>query len=166
MIEIRDNAPADAVEAGDVALGLYSLAVMVVGVMPRHVSLTTVATLDLLERAGPQRITHLAALQGMAQPSMTALVGKLERDGLAERHADPADGRAVLVSLTAAGRCYVHDRRRSGAVMLAGLIGGLSDDQEGALRAALPALEVVVTLAQRRADSGGRAPAAVAQVQR
>ncbi|MHB1593869.1 MAG: MarR family winged helix-turn-helix transcriptional regulator [Streptosporangiaceae bacterium] len=159
------NPPADTAESDDVALGLYSLAVTVVGAMPRDISLTTAATLNLLERAGPQRMSHLAACEGVAQPSMTALVSKLERDGLAERYADPTDGRAVLVSLTAAGRRYVHDRRRASALMLADVIGRLPGDQARSLRAAMPALEAVVILAQDLAAAAGR-PAAAARAGR
>jgi DNA-binding MarR family transcriptional regulator len=53
---------------------------------------------------GPRRITELAELEGLAQPTMTLIVQRLEQRGLVkrERHAD--DGRVVLVSLTDAGR--------------------------------------------------------------
>src|SRR2546421_9408488 len=52
----------------------------------------------------PRRITELAELEGLAQPTMTLLVQRLEQRGWVrrERHAD--DGRVVLVSLTDAGQ--------------------------------------------------------------
>src|SRR3954463_14741724 len=52
----------------------------------------------------PRRITELAELEGLAQPTMTLLVQRLEQRGWVrrERHAD--DGRFVLVSLTDAGQ--------------------------------------------------------------
>src|SRR5436189_3989276 len=52
----------------------------------------------------PRRITELAELEGLAQPTMTLLVQRLEQHGWVrrERHAD--DGRVVLVSLTQEGR--------------------------------------------------------------
>jgi DNA-binding MarR family transcriptional regulator len=124
--------------------------------MPRDISLTTAATLNLLEWAGPQRMTQLAAREGVAQPSMTALVGKLEAQGLAERRADPSDARAVLVALTAAGQRYVRDRRRTGAAMLAEVLGDLAEEEASSLCAALPALEAVVAAAERRVLSGGQ----------
>jgi hypothetical protein len=48
-------------------------------------------------------VTDLAATESVAQPTMTTLVVRLERDGLVERGSDAADGRAVLVSITDEG---------------------------------------------------------------
>ena len=63
----------------------------------RDLSLTTASTLATLDRSGPVRLSDLAAREGVTQPSMTALVSRLERDGLAERSGDPDDRRAVNV---------------------------------------------------------------------
>ncbi len=163
---VSDQPPAEPAEGSDVALALYSLAAMVVGVMPRDISLTMATTLNLLERAGPQRMTHLATRLGVAQPSVTSLVSKLEHEGLVGRRADPTDARGVLVALTAAGRRYVHGRRQVGADLLVELIDGLPADQARALRAALPALEAVVALAHRRADGTDRLTTSVGEAQR
>ena len=51
----------------------------------------------------PRRITELAADEGVSQPGMTLLVNRLVGRGWVRRVADPRDGRAVLVSLTAGG---------------------------------------------------------------
>ena len=107
---------------------------------PRQLSLTSVSTLSALERRGPQRISELAALQGVAQPSMTVLVGSLEQAGLVARRSDPSDGRAVLVSLTPAGEEFLAGRRRAGAERLSELVGRLSAAEAEALAAAVPAL--------------------------
>ena len=48
----------------------------------------------------PRRITDLAELEGLAQPTMTLLVQRLEQRGWVERKRDSDDGRVVLVSLT------------------------------------------------------------------
>ncbi|MFI9403986.1 MarR family winged helix-turn-helix transcriptional regulator [Nocardia sp. NPDC052316] len=56
-----------------------------------------------LDPAG-SRITALAESAGMTQQSMGELVTHLERCGLVERQVDPADRRARLVVLTAAGK--------------------------------------------------------------
>lgn len=50
------------------------------------------------------RLTELADRAQLTHPSMSELVGDLERLGFVERVADPADGRARVVRLTAAGR--------------------------------------------------------------
>ena len=59
--------------------------------------------LSVLMRHGPQRLSELAEHLRIAARSATEVVDDLQERGLAERHPDPADRRAVLVSLTAAG---------------------------------------------------------------
>jgi DNA-binding MarR family transcriptional regulator len=107
---------------------------------PRQLSLTGLATLATLERRGAQRVSELAGVQGVAQPSMTVLVGSLEQAGLVARRPDPSDGRAVLVSLTAQGQEFLAARRRAGAERLSELVGKLPAADAEALAAAVPAL--------------------------
>ena len=126
----------------DAGLALHALAAAVVRYVehPRQMSLTAVSTLSALDRRGACRITELAGLQGVAQPSMTALVGSLELAGLVRRDPDPSDRRAVLVTLTPDGLAYLTDRRRGGAERLATLIERLTPSEAAALAAAVPAL--------------------------
>ena len=140
----------------DVAVALYSLAASVVRRMPRDISLTAAATLYALERHGPQRLTRLAALEGVTQPSMTSLVTKLVRAGLVERRPDPSDGRGVLVALTDTGEGYVHERRHVGAARLIGLLDDLPVTQVRALWDALPALLAVAALDDRDTGAASR----------
>lgn len=69
-----------------------------------RLSLTQARVLAHLERHGPLRVSHLAALEHCAQPSMTGLVGRLESTGCVTRGPDPEDARAVLVAVTPLGR--------------------------------------------------------------
>jgi DNA-binding MarR family transcriptional regulator len=103
-------------------------------------SLTSAATLATLHRIGPRRITDLAVIEGVTQPSMTVLVRGLEESGLVERRGDASDKRVTLVCLTEAGASYVQTRRQAGVDAFAGLIDKLADDEVEALAAALPAL--------------------------
>lgn len=123
-----------------IAEALFRLVAGVVVQQPRDLSLTSVSTLATVERTGPRRITDLAVIEGVAQPSMTALVNVLERAGLVERRPAPHDQRVVLVALTAAGADYLRARRRAGADAFAQLIGKLPADEVAALLAAGPAL--------------------------
>jgi DNA-binding MarR family transcriptional regulator len=50
-----------------------------------------------------QRITDLAAGEGVTQPAITRLVNRLEKCGWVAREDDPDDRRAVIVRLTPAG---------------------------------------------------------------
>jgi DNA-binding MarR family transcriptional regulator len=104
-------------------------------------SLTSSSTLSTLDRTGPRRITDLAAVEGVTQPSMTVLVSGLERSGLVERRADPTDGRVALVTVTEAGSDYIRARRRAAAEGFGQLIDKLPPDEAATLAAAVPALE-------------------------
>ena len=121
---------------------------------PRQMSLTGLSTLSALERRGAQRISELAASQGVAQPSMTVLIGSLEQAGLVARRPDPSDGRAVLVSLTTAGERFLVERRQAGAERLSELVGKLSDADSTALVAAIPALLRLRELQEEAMESG------------
>jgi DNA-binding MarR family transcriptional regulator len=111
-------------------------------VTPREeLSLTAASTLRRLERSGPHRLSELYAPEGVSQPAMTQLVTRLEKEGLAERSSDPADGRAVVVSITEAGRAAVARRREGRAQAPSGLLQGLSPADHAAILGALPALE-------------------------
>jgi DNA-binding MarR family transcriptional regulator len=79
---------------------------------------------------------------------MTQLVGRLEESGLAIRCADPADGRAVHVQITDAGRELVAQRRAARAERLSALLSTLSQADQDALAAALPAMGALAS-AQR-----------------
>lgn len=137
MDETRGTDTALAAEA------LYGLAALLVrsAEQPRRLSLTAVSTLAALERSGPRRITELAALQGVTQPSMTTLAAALEQAGLVGRGPDPTDKRAVLVTLIPAGVDYLRERRRTGAAAVQSLIAQLDPADAAALAAAAPALE-------------------------
>jgi DNA-binding MarR family transcriptional regulator len=104
-------------------------------------SLTAASTLRRLARSGPQRLCDLFGPERVTQPAMTQLVTRLEREGLARRGSDPADGRAVLVSITEAGRDAVERRRTGNAIALAECLDRLGADDRAAILDALPAME-------------------------
>jgi DNA-binding MarR family transcriptional regulator len=139
------NATSKTALATDARIGvgeaLTGLAASAVRRPHRGMSLTSLVTLATLDRAGPQRITDLARMEGVAQPSMTVLVGILERDGFVVRRGDPSDKRVALIELTAAGMDLIRSQRRTSAQAWAQLIEKLPSDETAALLAALPALE-------------------------
>ena len=59
-----------------------------------------VRLLAQVEEQGPARISALAAADHCSQPTMTTQVQRLEMEGWVTREADPADARAVLVTIT------------------------------------------------------------------
>jgi DNA-binding MarR family transcriptional regulator len=75
------------------------------------------ALCGLLEERGPMRLTDLAAALWLDKSTITRQVATLQAAGLAGRVADPSDGRAALVELSAEGRSLlgrVRQGRREG----------------------------------------------------
>jgi DNA-binding MarR family transcriptional regulator len=122
-------------------------------------SMATASALARLERGGPLRLTELAVVEGVSQPAMTQLVGRLERDGLAARAVVPGDRRGVVVSVTPAGRELAGRRRTERVALLDGLVAGLAPGERAALTAAMPALTRLALLSDERMAADGRVPA-------
>jgi DNA-binding MarR family transcriptional regulator len=148
----KTNALRRAQKTESLAVGraLQGLMAAVVRSQPRDMSLTSLSTLSTLEQTGPRRITDLAACEGVAQPTMTALVSALERSGLVERRADPDDRRVVLVALSPDGLDYIQTRQRTLVDVFAQLIVKLPTDQIDQLVLAIPALTRLQTLDEER----------------
>lgn len=141
----------------DPAGALYGLLGAVVRGAPRDIGLTSGFTLSTLELTGPRRITDLAVIQGVTQPSMTVLVTALERSGFVERRRDPTDKRVTLVAMTPAGSEYLRARRESGTQAIAQLISKLPPDEAATLSAAVPALTHLRDLYNQERDPAARA---------
>ena len=85
--------------------------------------------LNRVRREGPIRLTSLAAKEGVSQPSMTQLIQRLERRDLVARLADPDDGRATLIGITARGEALLEERTRIRRERLAALLSTLSAEE-------------------------------------
>ena len=120
-------------------------------------SMTTAATLSGIERLGPQRLTVLAAREGVTQPAMTQLISRLEESGLVRREASPEDGRVVMVVITDEGRSVLARRRSVRSERMAAIIAQLGPEHRAALASALPALDALASIP--RDDDPARATA-------
>jgi len=120
-------------------------------------SMTAAATLAGIERLGPQRLTVLAAREGVTQPAMTQLISRLEESGLVRREASQEDGRVVLVVITDEGRAVLARRRSVRSDRMAAIIAQLAPEHRAALAIALPALDALASIP--RADDPARAAA-------
>jgi DNA-binding MarR family transcriptional regulator len=92
---------------------------------------------------GPRRVTELAEIEGVAQPTMTLLVKRLEQRGWVTRERDPDDGRVVLVSLTAAGATTLDELRADYRGALREHMLAMSDEEVAALVTATTALQTL-----------------------
>ena len=137
-----------------VAAHLLSRAAVLVRLLVKQVrshdiSRTEMEVLSVL-REGPRRITELVELEGVAQPTMTLLVKRLQEKGWVERQGLPDDGRVVIISITEAGSVA---QQRFRAQFLAAMrtdLQQLSDQELQALSAATETLSSFVDDLQRR----------------
>ena len=109
--------------------------------VPRGRSVGALLALRRLDAEGPQRVTDLAVAELVAQPTMTALVNRLEQDGLVRKSPHAHDARVVLVEITELGRRELAELRAARAAVLQSRLDRLDDDARAALAAALPALD-------------------------
>jgi DNA-binding MarR family transcriptional regulator len=123
---------------------------LLVGRLGGELSRTEVGLLSTLSD-GPRRITELAELERLKQPTMTLLVQRLEQEGLVSRQRQADDGRVVLVNLTEAGTVALEDYRAQARAVLGAYVAEMPDEQVEALAAATETLADLVTLLQREA---------------
>ncbi len=115
----------------------------------RQISRTDGEVLSTLSQ-GPRRITELAELEGLAQPTMTLLIRRLERRGWVARTGVPQDGRVVLVQITEEGSAALERFRARFLEALRGDIESLGEEELEELVAATRALGSFVDLLQQR----------------
>lgn len=72
-----------------------------------------VRVLSFLDEHGPLTVTALAGLDGCAQPTMSASVGRLLEAGQVDKRPHPDDARSSVVGLTGRGRTELAAVRRT-----------------------------------------------------
>lgn len=80
----------------------YEAALAPLGVRPEHAGILTAVAYE-----GPLHIRALSRLLGINRQSIVNAVDELESSGAVERKPDPEDSRAVLVTITRAGRAHL-----------------------------------------------------------
>jgi len=107
-----------------------------------ELSLPESSALARLDRIGPATPGALAKVEQISPQSMGATLAALEARGLIERHPDPADGRRVVLSVTAAGLELLRNKRGARTEQLAqALSAGFTPAELRQLAAAAPLLE-------------------------
>jgi DNA-binding MarR family transcriptional regulator len=120
-----------------VASHLLSRAALLVRLLVKQVRNSEIArtegeVLSILSD-GPRRVTELAELEGVAQPTMTLLIKRLEERGWVTREGLPADGRVVMVNITETGRAVLEAFRAQFLAALRIDLERLSDQHLAAL---------------------------------
>jgi len=96
-------------------------------------SLNDVVLLDFINSSGPVRLSELASQHGVDKSTMTPQVNRLDGKGLIERHSDPEDARATLVSTSPEGRDMQHQIGAAGAGLFDDLLANWSKKDRQAL---------------------------------
>jgi DNA-binding MarR family transcriptional regulator len=102
---------------------------------PRHV-----AALEQL-RGGPVTVSELAARLDLTLPTVSGVLADLDRAGLVDRHADPADRRRTIVQIVAAQRAVVEEWLDGAAGPLARVLDQLAPSEQAAFLKAMDLLE-------------------------
>jgi DNA-binding MarR family transcriptional regulator len=95
---------------------LVAVATKSLGAAAEETTIAQYRSLVVLASRGPQRLVDLAGALGVAPSTAGRMCDRLTRKGLIRRHRARADRRAVLVSITSAGREVVDQataRRRA-----------------------------------------------------
>lgn len=119
-------------------------------ILPAGLTLSQFSVLNHFVRLGDERSpAWLANAFQVTRPTMTNTLQRLEAAGLVSIRADPADGRAKIVSISAAGRAMRQECMAAQAPLLAELNGLLPYDD---LVELLPRLRKVRQLLDKARD--------------
>jgi DNA-binding MarR family transcriptional regulator len=116
-----------------------------------------VAVLALLAREGEQRLGRVAVHLEVDPSVASRQVAALEEHGLVTRRPDPADGRAQLLGVSAAGRAALDDYRDLRARWFAQALDGWDDAEVAHLAARMQQLvgDLHEALAERTRPAPG-----------
>ncbi|MBB5957018.1 DNA-binding MarR family transcriptional regulator [Saccharothrix tamanrassetensis] len=103
-----------------------------------------VGTLTLIDRAAGCHAKELARRTGLDPSTVSRAVAALVADGLVERRADPDDGRASVLVVTAAGHAVLAEARGWYADLLNRALANWSPSEVEALTSALGRLNTDV----------------------
>ena len=106
---------------------------------PRHV-----AALEQL-RGGPLGVGELAARLGLTMPTVSGVLADLDRAGLVQRHADPADRRRTIVQFAPGQVTLIGQWLDGAASPLARVLGKLEPSERAAFLKAMSMLEEELT---------------------
>jgi DNA-binding MarR family transcriptional regulator len=120
---------------------------------------TLTAALASISRSGGVTHGELAALEQVAPPTITAVVGKMESLGLVTRQTDTRDRRITRIHITAAGRRKLDDVRNRRTAWLREQMRLLTADELARLAAAADVLAKLTSApSSMTPDSPAEAP--------
>jgi DNA-binding MarR family transcriptional regulator len=141
-VGVPQAGPAEASEATvDAVLtasrSLVAVATRSLGAAAEETTIAQYRTLVVLASRGPQRLVDLATTLDVAASTAGRMCDRLVRKGLIRRTRARADRRAVLVSITAAGRQVVDQATARRRALIAGIMSTLPPEQQQAVAEAM-----------------------------
>ena len=121
--QAADEAAVDAVLTA--SRSLVAVATRSLGAAAEETTIAQYRALVVLASRGPQRLVDLAGALGVAPSTAGRMCDRLVRKDLVRRHRGRADRRAVLVSITAAGREVVDQATTRRRELIADVLGTL-----------------------------------------
>jgi DNA-binding MarR family transcriptional regulator len=116
---------------------LIAVATRSLGAAAEETTIAQYRALVVLASRGPQRLVDLAAALGVAPSTAGRMCDRLVRKRLIRRHRARADRRAVLVSITPAGRQVVDQATTRRRALIADILAGLPAWRQRAVAEAL-----------------------------
>jgi DNA-binding MarR family transcriptional regulator len=141
-----DPAAVDAVLTA--SRSLIAVATRSLGAAAEETTIAQYRALVVLASRGPQRMVDLAGALDVAPSTAGRMCDRLVRKGLIRRHRARTDRRAVLVSLTGAGREVVDQATARRRALIEEILGRLAAGEQHAVAEALRAF----------ADAAGEIP--------
>ncbi len=105
---------------------------------------TITAALSSINKHGGLTHGELAAIEQVAPPTITAVVGKMETLGLVTRETDPKDRRVTRIRITPAGVEHLDEVRNRRTSWLASQLSSLTPDERKRLSDAADVLAKLV----------------------
>jgi DNA-binding MarR family transcriptional regulator len=143
---VADKAAVDAVLTA--SRSLIAVATRSLGAAAEETTIAQYRTLVVLASRGPQRLVDLATTLDVAPSTAGRMCDRLVRKGLIRRNRARADRRAVLVSITAAGRQVVDQATARRRALIAGILSQLPPARQRSVAEAMRAF----------ADAAGEIP--------
>jgi DNA-binding MarR family transcriptional regulator len=109
---------------------------------------TMTAALSSIAKHGGPTHGELAAIEQVAPPTITAVVGKMEALGLVTRESGTSDRRVTRIRITPAGIDQLDEVRSRRTSWLASQLDGLTDDERRRLADAADVLAKLVAVAE------------------
>jgi DNA-binding MarR family transcriptional regulator len=126
-----DDAVVDAVLTA--SRTLIAVATQSLGTAAEETTIAQYRTLVVLASRGPQRMVDLASALDVTPSAAGRMCDRLVHKGLISRHRARTDGRAVRVSITAAGRVVVDHATQRRRALIADILARLPARQQDAV---------------------------------